>query len=163
MKKMEKMSDVEFAHVAFRYPQHNMGDIAHEVWLNDKYEVHVRKGLPFAGIEGATMTHLSIKRLDRRALVDWREFQWIKNDIVGPENEGVELFPAESRLVDGANQYHIWVFEDPSIRWPLGWGTRLVSEESFYGETQRAWPTTRKPTQKDFDFTRNFHLEHQKK
>jgi len=29
--------------------------------------------------------------------------------IVGEEHEAFEVYPAESRLVDTANQYHLWV------------------------------------------------------
>jgi len=50
--------------------------------------------------------------------------QEIKNQICGCEAEGVELYPAESRLVDQANQYHIWVLN--GAMWPVGWATRVV-------------------------------------
>jgi hypothetical protein len=52
---------------------------------------------------------LSIRRNDRAAECDWRIFQRIKNDLVGMEREGVQLFPAMSRCVDSANQYFIIV------------------------------------------------------
>jgi hypothetical protein len=68
--------------------------------------------------------------------------QKIKNLIVGPENEGVELFPAESRLVDTANQYHLWVFERPDVRFPIGWNTRLTmtpEEVAGSGAKQRSF------------------------
>jgi len=83
-----------------------------EVWLNDVYEVVVRRN--------GYVAHLSIKRRDRQPVTDWRDKQAIKNQLVGPECEGVELFPAESRLVDTANQYHMWVYEDPKLMIPLG-------------------------------------------
>jgi hypothetical protein len=44
-------------------------------------------------------------RLDGQAIHDWRELQRIKNEIVGDEIEAVELYPAESRLLDTANWY----------------------------------------------------------
>lgn len=34
--------------------------------------------------------------------------QRIKNELLGDEYEACELYPAESRLVDGANQFHLW-------------------------------------------------------
>jgi hypothetical protein len=55
------------------------------------------------------LTHLSIRRNDRKAAKDWRHFQQIKNELCGEEREGVEIYPAESRLVDMSNQYHMWV------------------------------------------------------
>jgi hypothetical protein len=56
------------------------------------------------------MKHLSICRTDKQAVHDWRAFQRIKNELAGPEWEAVEIYPAESRLVDMANQYHLWCF-----------------------------------------------------
>ena len=57
------------------------------------------------GEENGDMFWLSIKRRDRAPVHDWRELQQIKNMIVGDEHEGFEVYPAESRLVDTANQY----------------------------------------------------------
>jgi len=120
-----------------------------EVWMNDTYKVNVRRNLTTQlQVDGkdVTVAHLSIARLDNRAMIDWRHFQWIKNELVGDENEGCELYPAESRLVDGANQFHLWVFEDPSIKMPFGFNDgRYISEKSHTGETQRKWPLSRKP------------------
>lgn len=94
------------------------------IYLNDTYQVNVEDVL----VEemGADMLWLSIKRLDKEAIHDWRDFQEIKNQIVGPENEGFELYPAESRRVDTSNQYHLFVFKDPSMRVPVGYTERAV-------------------------------------
>ena len=70
---------------------------------------------------------LSIKRRDKAPVHDWRDLQVIKNLIVGPEHEGFEIYPAESRLVDTANQYHVFVFLDPKVRLPVGFRTREVT------------------------------------
>lgn len=64
--------------------------------------------------------HLSIKPLSKERVSRWRDYQRIKNELVGPEHEAVELFPAESRLVDTADQYHLWVAADPTFRFPFG-------------------------------------------
>lgn len=94
-------------------PQHlaralkRSGEAFDEVWQSDLYEVFVRYMDPDAGRPGAL--HLSIKRWDREPVTDWRHKQAIKNEVAGPMREGVELFPAESRLVDSANQTHLWV------------------------------------------------------
>jgi hypothetical protein len=90
------------------------------VWENDKYQVHVRP-------QGA-ITHLSIRRMDREPIHDWRDLQTIKNMLVGESHEAVEIYPAEDRLVDTSNQYHLWVFSDPSFRLPFGFGERLVMD-----------------------------------
>jgi hypothetical protein len=96
-----------------------------EVWLNDQYQVNIRRYK--IDPEGAFgLVHLSIKRIDKEACRDWRDFQEIKNQLAGPECEGVELYPAESRKVDSANQYHLWVVDDPTFRFPWGFGERAV-------------------------------------
>lgn len=107
-----------------------------EVWLNDTYQVNVRRMK--AADEGAPdMVHLSIKRRDKAPVTDWRDKQAIKNQLVGPECEGVELYPAESRMVDTANQYHLWCIADPTFRFPFGWQKRFVRNESGGGAVQR--------------------------
>ncbi len=83
------------------------------------------------------VVHLSIKRIDREPMHDWRALQTIKNVIVGEECEALEIYPAESRLVDSANQYHLWVINDPLARIPVGWGSRLVDEVSVGNSKQR--------------------------
>lgn len=101
-----------------------------EVWVNSRYQV-LRRDV------GDGMIYLSIKRLDQRPIRSWRDLQRIKNELVGPECEAVELFPAESRLLDSANQYHLWVFANPEVRMPLGhFGVRFVTEEAGVGEGQ---------------------------
>lgn len=98
------------------------------LFMNNLYQVHVRK---IDGREafGCDIIHLSIRRLDRESIHDWRHLQQIKNELVGPEFEAIEIYPAEDRLVDTANQYHLWVLADPKIRIPLGWDTRMVDAE----------------------------------
>ena len=94
---------------------------------------------PFGGDLG-DVAWLSIKRRDREVIRDWRELQAIKNAIVGPEHEGFELYPAESRLVDTANQFHLFVFMDRRVRMPVGFVDREVTgtaEAMAVGARQR--------------------------
>jgi hypothetical protein len=110
-----------------------------EVFTNSRYQVIKR----FVGAGGfGPLWHLSVKRLDKEAVHDWRDLQRIKNELVSPEAEGIELYPAESRLVDGSNQYHLWVFE--SFRFPFGFDERLVSEASLDGRSKQR-PFEEKP------------------
>jgi hypothetical protein len=89
-----------------------------DVWLNDKYQVIVRR---FEIPEfGGSWAHLSIKRIDKEPVHDWRDLQEIKNQLVGAECEGLELYPAQSRVVDTSNQYHIWALTSPGVRFPIG-------------------------------------------
>jgi hypothetical protein len=85
----------------------------HNVWENDTYRVEVAMAGKYI--------HLDISRHDAQPIVDRVEFQRIKNELVGPEHEAVQLFPSDSRLVDTANQYHLWVHADPAYRFPVGY------------------------------------------
>jgi hypothetical protein len=82
------------------------------------------------------LIHLSIKRNDKAPILKWRDMQKIKNELVGPECEGVQIFPAESRLVDTSNQFHLWCLTDPSLRIPFGYQERLVAEGNSNGAVQ---------------------------
>ena len=71
------------------------------------------------------MVQLSIKRHDKEPIDEnhWRILQEIKNIIVGPKHEAAELYPAEQRLMDAANQYHLWVLAEPCEKrsFPFGY------------------------------------------
>jgi hypothetical protein len=95
-----------------------------EVWRNDIYQVMVYRW-------SEDWWQLNIRRRDGGPILrDWRHFQRIKNEIVGEEHEAVELYPAESRLVDTANKFHLFVHSDMKFRFPFGWNEREVSYES---------------------------------
>ncbi len=106
-----------------------------DVYLNDKYQVNTRLVASQPG--WPPLLHLSIKRIDRAPVHDWRELQQIKNEIVGPDCEAVELYPAESRVVDTANQYHLWCLAAPGTRFPFGFTTGVRSEGSMGKSVQR--------------------------
>jgi len=111
---------------------------ASEVWKNDRYQAHVIRWPPLTlNGRNTPIVQLSIRRLDRGAARDWRDFQRIKNQLVGPECEAIELYPAESRLVDTANQFHLWCILDPLFRFPFGYTDRSVHAESGAGAVQR--------------------------
>jgi hypothetical protein len=99
------------------------------VWENDTYRVEISQCPPFV--------HLDISRHDQQPCTNWRDFQAIKNQLVGPQNEAIELFPSEDRLVDTANQYHLWVMADPNYRFPLGFQQRFVLNKPVYMEDWR--------------------------
>ncbi|MCX6500795.1 MAG: hypothetical protein NTU93_18680 [Arthrobacter sp.] len=106
---------------------------ATDTWRNETYQVQVR---PL----GRGWVHLSIKRTDKQPVHDWRDLQAIKNQLVGPECEGLEIYPAESRLVDSANQYHLWVNSNHEDRIPFGFDEgRLVDRApvGIAGSVQR--------------------------
>jgi hypothetical protein len=95
------------------------------LWVNNRYTVILTRMPPLDG-NGPEVVHLSIRRNDRKPIRDWRDMQRIKNELVGPECEGVEVYPAERRLVDTANKYHLWVCADDHYQLPFGFANRLV-------------------------------------
>lgn len=81
---------------------------------------------------------LSIRRTDRKAIHDWRHFQQIKNELIGEEYFALEVYPAESTLVDSANQYYLYAFEHADVR--FGFKERFVAApdaEFVKGSVQR--------------------------
>jgi hypothetical protein len=90
------------------------------IYLNNRYQVNV--------MDYDKMHHLSIKRRDKSPIHDWRDLQRIKNEIIGRKNEGVELYPSEERRVDTANQYHMWVIKDDTIKFGFGFDERRVED-----------------------------------
>ena len=117
---------------------------AQSIYMNDLYQVNVEVVRTPFGEETGDMFWLSIKRRDRAPVHDWRELQQIKNMIVGDEHEGFEVYPAESRLVDTANQYHLWVFMDPAVRLPVGYRSRELLDcdaAAAIGAWQRGFGT----------------------
>jgi hypothetical protein len=99
-----------------------------ETWRNDLYQVEVRRN------PEERAAHLNIRRTDGFPGRDWRHFQQIKNELIGPECEAIELYPAESRKVDTSNKYHLYCSTDPTFRFPVGWEKRDVRDDE--GDTQ---------------------------
>ena len=107
-----------------------------EMWINDLYVVTVNRQK--SEKTGFNSVWLSMRRVDREPITDWRHKQEIKNQLIGPECEAVELYPAESRLVDTANQFHLWGIDDPTLRFPLGMNDgRKVDDLETGGSRQR--------------------------
>jgi hypothetical protein len=113
------------------------------IYANDTYQVlyYDEKMVDEMGYSSENfkgeMRYLSIKRHDKEAVKDWRDFQDIKNQLCGEDSEAVELFPSESRLVDTANQYHLWVFPKGYIL-PFGMIARAVIEDELNGKGETA-------------------------
>jgi len=87
-------------------------------WENHVYHIRVR--------DHGDYFWLTVKRKDNSPVRNWSDMQDIKNILVGEENEGFELYPAESRLVDLGNSYHMWVYKDANRRSDFGLKHRLV-------------------------------------
>jgi hypothetical protein len=93
-----------------------------ETWLNHLYVVIVERAA-----DGGVST-LSIRRQDRAPEpFPWRHLQAIKNQLAGPDAEAIELFPAENRVVDTANQRWLWC-APPGERFEIGFNEgRIVT------------------------------------
>jgi hypothetical protein len=102
-----------------------------EHYINSRYHVAVRRTLTMDGEGGVIeMVHLSIKRHDQKPLrAHWADMQRIKNELLGPNCEAVELYPCEDRVVDTANQYHLWGVNSDTFRWPVGWNEGSLKME----------------------------------
>src|SRR6266566_417072 len=60
-----------------------------------------------------------------------------KTNWFARSREGLEIYPAEERLVDSANQFHLWVFASPIFRFPIGFRERLVAEGPYRSAAQQ--------------------------
>lgn len=111
-----------------------------KLYVSEHYQVAIDKSTPH-GWRGMLIWHLSIKRLDKQPIMDWRDLQAIKTQLCGAEAEALQLFPAESRKVDTSNQYHLWVLMKgpgghfPTI--PIGWQTQMVLDETATGKAKQ--------------------------
>lgn len=70
------------------------------MYRNSRYNVAVRRY--------PDHFHLAIILNDHSARHDWRDFQRIKNELLGPDAEAAELYPSEDRLIDTTNTFHLW-------------------------------------------------------
>lgn len=112
-----------------------------EVWMNPEYQVNITRDVP-SGFQDTTIWHLSIKRLGKTPIHDWRDLQQIKNMLVSPDAEAIEIYPSHKRVVDGSNQYHLWVFvkagDEDYPELPVGFhGERLVTNHALKNGRQR--------------------------
>jgi hypothetical protein len=68
--------------------------------------------------EWGEVTHACIRNVENTD-IPWLEKQRIKNELFGKESTAIEVFPADSELVDEANMYHIWVLSK-GMKLPFG-------------------------------------------
>ena len=120
-----------------------------KIYVNSRYQVLISRiwgEYEDGSRPEVPILQLSIKRHDKLPIHDWRDLQRIKNDLCGPESLAIEFYPPESKLVDTANQYFLWVLPERYHRL-LGFmfHLRVVSEMSVGGSHQRPWPADEKP------------------
>ncbi len=110
-----------------------------ETHVNEEYVVQIDRDCNHGFGESVPggMFELSVRRQNREPIMDWRHLQQIKNQLIGEENEMVQLFPAESRLRDSANQYWFYGFNDPKVRFPFGMFGRVVNDGGDFGKAKQ--------------------------
>lgn len=93
------------------------GILPDEVWGNDRYTVTVR----YLDDDRDGPVEVGIHNNRRTIHIPWRHLQQIKNEVLGPEREAIQAHPAESRLVDTANEFWLWAYPTGTGPcWPNG-------------------------------------------
>lgn len=69
-----------------------------------RYAVQIRD----VETEWGIVQHAAIRNVGNTD-IPWVEKQRIKNEIFGLDTTAIEVFPAQSELVDEANMYHLWI------------------------------------------------------
>jgi hypothetical protein len=106
------------------------------IWKNGVLAVMVEPEYADFSPAQIPILHLSLRTEDRKPFHDWRWFQRAKSELCGWDTEGVELYPSEARLLDGSNQYHLYVFP-PGVTLPWGiFGGRSVADNE---DQRRYW------------------------
>lgn len=74
-------------------------------FVNDLYSVQVYD----VATDWGQVVHMAIRNHDGQGEPSWAEMQRIKNELIGPERTAIQVYPANSELIDQANLYHLWV------------------------------------------------------
>jgi hypothetical protein len=107
-----------------------------EVWRNPRYDVRVVRHASGWILDGGPWIRIGISSADGEPRHDWRVFQHIKNQIAGPEWWALELYPAESQLIDPSNYYLLWAA--PSLPFGERFG-RVLAGPTNTMAPQRGW------------------------
>ena len=142
---VDQQAERVFADIQKRYPdipkEAIEEQISDETWGSDTYTVNVH----YQGGDRDGFVELAIHNHNRTTHVPWRHMQQIKNEILGEEREGVQIFPAESRLIDTANEY--WIYVYPTGKSPMfnrktklgmNYGRQVSDEQSPFGKVRQA-------------------------
>ena len=133
----QKMPRAERRKVARKLFKEGQGDC----FKNEKYQALVRVN-PEDTLSpdpvNLDLIHLSIKRLDNGTSLDWSELMQIKDECVSPEFDCIMIFPAQYRIVDAANQYHLFGLREKEtgayVPMQIGWFPHPIKNGSFVTE-----------------------------
>jgi hypothetical protein len=128
----DKLVDIELPLSQKALYQQTNSCLPDRVVGNSRYYVEIFKHSDY--------TKLSIGNKDGSAKRDWRDFQQIKNELLGDEEEAVELYPAETRLIDNGNRFHLYSY--PGKKFEFGMQERFISEG---GPSQRPFRDGERP------------------
>jgi hypothetical protein len=95
------------------------------LFLNSRYQVAIKgpeHHTPFGKV-----FEMSLKRLDKEPIYDWRDIQRIKNELFGADATAVQVFPPEKHLVD-TNQYYFYIL--PQYEFPFGFKERVLNNRA---------------------------------
>lgn len=99
------------------------------------YDIVAQPGDP----EGHVLKVLQISRGDGLACSDWRDKQWIKNQIAGRQAFAVEVYPPEDRVNDPSNASYLWVLGRAFQQTMFQRAIKLDPEDPMSLAPQRAW------------------------
>lgn len=92
----------------------------HCSWAGCPFGVHIPEATGSTPVT-ATMCKLEFKlngnwlqiwKSDGSDGISWDELQLVKNKVFGQESWAIEIFPAESELVNMRNVRHLWLVEN---------------------------------------------------
>lgn len=122
--------------------------VQEEMWSNCWYYANVVRideypMFGYGSVDGpievrGPLVYIGLSSIDEMARHDWRDMQNVKNDIAGLDWEAVELFPADSRLVDPSNRFYLWCV--PSGVLLFGFHHRRVWDVDRAVAPQRPFP-----------------------
>lgn len=91
-------------------------------WQNKKYHVFISKELgcipPFGEVVHLWIIAHVLNGYDSKLHI-WADFQRIKNELLGAEWEGVEIYPAEADKVNEADMYHLFCWKSDAFKLPF--------------------------------------------
>lgn len=74
-----------------------------------------------------TLGHLMV---EHDGAITWDQLQAVKNAVWGEDARAIEVYPAQSQLVNVATMRHLWRLAVSLVR-PAAWGATQVAERGI--------------------------------
>lgn len=65
------------------------------------------------------LTYMTVSRADRKPVTGWDDLQRIKNELVGENRIGIEIYSKKEQLFEAANVRHVRVYAADSAAFEL--------------------------------------------